>query len=71
MEIRLWDFLMFYQIFVSPQVKRSTIISNTHGVYELSHELLNLDLGSSEITNNQENLKTYLHDKLVSSLSSK
>ena len=41
MEIILWDFLMFYQIFISPQVKRSAIISNKQGVYELPHELPN------------------------------
>ena len=32
---------MFYQIFLSPQVKRSAIISNKQGVYHLPHELLN------------------------------
>ena len=32
---------MFYQIFLSPQVKRSAIISNKHGIYELPHELPN------------------------------
>ena len=30
---------MFYQIFRSPQVKRSAVISNKHGIYELSHKL--------------------------------
>ena len=35
------DFLMFYQIFLSPQVKRIVIISNKHGIYELPHELPN------------------------------
>ena len=30
---------MFYQIFLSPQVKRTVIISNKHGIYELPHEL--------------------------------
>ena len=30
---------MFYQIFISTQVKRSVIISNKQGVYELPHEL--------------------------------
>ena len=30
---------MFYQIFFSPQVKQSMIISNKFGIYELSHEL--------------------------------
>ena len=38
MEIILWNFLMFYQIFLSPQVKRSTIINNIYGVYELPRE---------------------------------
>ena len=37
----LWDSLMLYQIFLSPQVKRSAIISNKQGVYELPHKLLN------------------------------
>ena len=32
---------MLYQIFLSPQVNRSAIISNTQGVYELPYELLN------------------------------
>ena len=35
---------MFYQIFLSPQVKRIMIIGNKHGIYELLHELPN-DLG--------------------------
>ena len=34
----LWNFLILYQIFFSP-VKRSLIISNNHGIYELPHEL--------------------------------
>ena len=41
MEIILWDFLMSYQVFLSSQVKRSAIISNEQGVYELPHELPN------------------------------
>ena len=32
---------MFHQIFFSPQVKQSLIISNKHGIYELSRELPN------------------------------
>ena len=32
---------MSYQIFLSPQVKRSAIISDKHGIYELPHGLLN------------------------------
>ena len=35
------DFLMFHQIFLSPQGKRIVIISNKHGIYELPQELLN------------------------------
>ena len=41
MEIILWDFLMFFQIFLSPQVKGSAIIGNKQGVYELANEFLN------------------------------
>ena len=32
---------MFALIFLSPQVKRSVIISTKHGIYELPHELTN------------------------------
>ena len=39
--IIFWDFLIFYQIFVSPRVKRIVIISNNHGIYELSRALPN------------------------------
>ena len=41
MVIIFWEFLMFYRILLSPQVKRSVIISNKHGIYELPHELPN------------------------------
>ena len=37
--IILWDFSMFYEIFLSPQVKQCAIITYTYGVYELPHEL--------------------------------
>ena len=37
----LSDFLMFYQIFIPPQVKRIAISSNKHGIYELPNELPN------------------------------
>ena len=33
---------MFYQIFVSSQVKLSVIIINKHGKYELAQELRNV-----------------------------
>ena len=32
---------MFYQIFLSPQVKQWAIITYKHGIYELPNELLN------------------------------
>ena len=32
---------MFHQIFLSPQVKQTIIISDTHAIYELPHELPN------------------------------
>ena len=35
------DFLMFYQIFLSPQMKRPSKITYKHGTYELPHELPN------------------------------
>ena len=37
--IIFWDFLKFYQIFLSPQVKRCTVITYKHAIYKLSHEL--------------------------------
>ena len=33
------DFLVFYQIFLSPQVKQSEIISNKQGIYKLPNNL--------------------------------
>ena len=36
-----WDYLMFHQIFLSPQVRQNAIISDKHGIYKLSHELSN------------------------------
>ena len=39
--IIFWDFLMFHQVFLLPQVKRNAIFSNKHGVYELPSKLLN------------------------------
>ena len=41
MVIIFWDFLTFYQNFLSPQVKQSKIISNKHGIYNLPPELPN------------------------------
>ena len=39
MDIIFWEFLLLYQIFFSPQVQRSVIISNKHGIYESPDEL--------------------------------
>ena len=39
--IIFWDFSMFYQIFLSPQVKRCAIITYKHARYKLPHELPN------------------------------
>ena len=36
--LRLFD---YYQVFLSPQVKRSSIITYEHGTYELPHKLPN------------------------------
>ena len=41
MFIIFWDFLMFCRIFPSPEMKRSAIVSNKRGIYELPHELSN------------------------------
>ena len=41
---------MFYQIFLSPQVKRRAIITYKHGIYKLPHELPN-DLRLKKIGN--------------------
>ena len=39
--IIFWDFLMFYQIFLSPQVNSSAIITDKHAIYEFPDELPN------------------------------
>ena len=36
--IIFWDFFIFCQIFLLPQVRRSVIIINKNGVYELPRE---------------------------------
>ena len=41
---------MFYQIFVSAQVKRREIITDKHGIYELPQELPK-DLGRRNLGN--------------------
>ena len=39
--IIFWGFLIFYQIFLSSHKKRCLIITFTHDIYELPHELMN------------------------------
>ena len=57
--IIFWDFLMFYQIFLSPQVKLCAIITYKHGMYEFPHELpINLKL---RILGNQETSGKFLN----------
>ena len=34
-----WDFLMFYQIFISPQEKLCAIITYKHDIYEFPDEM--------------------------------
>ena len=45
---------MFYQVFLSPKVKRCAIITYKHGIYELPHEYPNdlrlMILGNLEIS---------------------
>ena len=60
MEIILRDFLMFYQIFLSPQVMRNAIVTNKQRAYELPHELSNYlrltILGNKEKSEKSQNL---------------
>ena len=59
MEIILRDFLnqSWYQIFLSTQVKRSAIISNKKGVYELPQKLPN-DLRLRILVNKEKSGKS-------------
>ena len=41
MDIIFLDILILSQIFFSPQARRNLIISNKHGMDELTHVLLN------------------------------
>ena len=41
MDIIFWDFLILYQIFTSPAVKLSVIISKKDGIYYLPLQLPN------------------------------
>ena len=46
---------MLYQIFLSPQVKSSVIISNEHGIYELPNDLSLRILGNYEMSKKSQN----------------
>ena len=41
MAIAFWDYLIFYQMFFSPQMKRNVIVNNKHEKCNLTHELPN------------------------------
>ena len=62
---------MVQQIFLSSQVKRSLIISNTYGIYELYHELPNdlrlRILGNWEISGKFQNFVALLPSAQFSS----
>ena len=44
--IIFWDFLMFYQTFLSPQVERCAIITYKYGIYESPNDLILRILGN-------------------------
>ena len=56
METILWDFLMFYHFFFSPQVKRSAVTINKQGVYKLPHELPNNLRLKNDCRSSRENI---------------
>ena len=53
---------MFYQTFLSPQVKRCAIISYKHGIYELYQELSN-DLRLRIVRNQEISGKLYIRKR--------
>ena len=58
MVIIFWEFSVFNQIFLSPQVKWSVSISNKQGKYALLHELPNVrKLGNKEIWKSQSSIE--------------
>ena len=62
--ITIWDFLTVEQTFLSPQMKRSMIISNKHGIYMLPYDLKKdvrmRILGNQEISGKSQNFKELL-----------
>ena len=65
------DFLMVEQVFLSPQVRQSMIISNKHVIYDFSHKLLNNYIGSQEISRKSQNFVELLPSALSSSQNEK
>ena len=51
--ITFWNLQIFYQMFLSQQVKRKVIITNKNGRYELTDELPN-DVRLKKISNSME-----------------
>ena len=56
--IIFWDFTMFYQISLSPKLKRCAIITYKHGIYVLPHELPNWTVAAGVAFPTQEKKKT-------------
>ena len=63
--IIFWDFSMFYQIFLSPQVRRWAIISCKHGIYELPQQLVRELVDTMIISNNRPSLHFWWKENLV------
>ena len=61
---------MFYQVFLSPQVKRNTILTNEHGIYKLPLELPN-NSRLEDIRKYQESLKNFIEKEASAQSSSK
>ena len=69
--IIFWDYFeMFYQVFLSPQVKRNTILTNEHGIYKLPLELPN-NSRLEDIRKYQESLKNFIEKEASAQSSSK
>ena len=70
-----WDFLMFYNVFFSSQMKRSLIISNKHGIFGLPHDLPN-DLrlrifGNWVISDKSQNFTEFHENKFITKFKEK
>ena len=55
---------MFYQIFLSPQVKRWAIITYKNGIYELPHELLD-DLRLKDLRKSENIRKVSKRQRMI------